>query len=174
MDGKSRSFDFITYKKCIQFDIFTIMKNIVLVLLVAFTLGCSKNDEVVARQGVDFELTNTTTLDNGTSSVKSYGVAEVRIWNAKGKELSYDGTADRLNAFDSITGQAVAPDYLVNSVSKSIVELPAGEYFLAFITAANQTPSNAYSYTKFAVKAGEFFTVRKDIALMNANGYTIW
>lgn len=150
------------------------MKNIVLILLVALTLGCGKNDEVITRQGVDFEFINTTTLNNGTSSVKSYALAEVRIWNAKGRELTYDGIADRLNAYDSITAQMIAPDYLLNSVSKSATELPPGEYYLAFITAGNQTPSNAYSYTKFTINAGEFFMVKKDIALMNANGYTVW
>lgn len=150
------------------------MKNLMLLLLVALTLGCGKNNEVVTRQGVDFEFTKSTKLENGVTVVKSYAVVEVRLWNAKGRSLSYDGIADRLMAFDSISGKALAPDYVFSAVSKSFTELPAGEYFMAFVTAGNEAPQNAYSYTKFNLAAGEFFVVKKDISLMLANSYTVW
>jgi hypothetical protein len=150
------------------------MKNILLILFIALSFGCSKDSDVVTRQGIDIEFSKTYPQDGTAGWVKSFTVSEIRIWKAEGRNLSYNGIADRTNSLDAVTNKAIAPDYSYTNISKSIIELPAGQYFIAYITGNNEAPKNAYSYTTVSIKTGGFVEIKKNITAMVENGYTAW
>lgn len=150
------------------------MKNIFLILIIVLSFGCAKDSDIVTRQGLDVEFSKTYPQDGTSGWVKSFTVSEVRIWKAEGRSLSYNGITDRANAFDLITNKAIAPDYNYTNINKSIIELPTGKYFIAYITGSNEAPKNAYSYATVLIDAGSFFVINKNVTAMVENGYTAW
>ena len=150
------------------------MKNLFLLIIITTLFGCSKKDNVVTRQGIDVEFTKDYTFTDGVSANRPFNVATMLIWKAEGKSFTYNGLTDKANAYDNISKTNVAADYTFANIKSQVIELPAGQYFLAILTDDTEAPKSAYSFTSFSLKAGAFVPVKKNVTAMPSNAYTAW
>lgn len=150
------------------------MKNIFLLIIMTTLFGCSKKDNVVTRQGIDVEFTKDYTFTDGVSANRPFNVATMLVWKAEGRSFTYNGLTDKGTAYDNVSKTNVAADYTFANIKSQVIELPAGEYFLAILTDDAEAPKLAYSYTSFSLKAGAFFPIKKNVTTMQGNAYTAW
>ncbi|WP_316801741.1 hypothetical protein [Pedobacter nototheniae] len=150
------------------------MKNIFLLIIMTTLFGCSKKDNVVTRQGIDVEFTKDYTFTDGVTANRPFNVASMLIWRAEGKQFTYNGLTDKATAYDDVSKTNIAADYTYSNIKSQVIELPAGEYFLAILTDDAETPKMAYTYTSFSLKAGVFIPIKKNLTALPSNAYTPW
>jgi len=146
------------------------MKNALLILLCLTAFGCSKNSDIVTRQGIDISFTKDYPLSDARVWNKPFNVKSVLLWKAENRDMGYNG----INGFDKISQKNIAPDFIYSNISSQVLEVPSGKYFIAYLTDGNEDPKLAYSSTTINVSDGTFLKYTKNVTSLSANSSNAW
>lgn len=155
------------------------MKRVLLLTLVSVMLfACSKNDdsnaEPEAKQGVQLEFVKDQKLTSGEVVENPFTASILLIWKADGKDFKYSGPNDGIYAYDNVSAKSFEANYSYTGVKSKTIDLPAGKYFVAFVTDNSSDPRLAHSYTTFEVKSNSYTKLKKNVTNMKIGAYTRW